>query len=71
MQMLIVTLIVIASAAYAAWALSPKAWRRALSRRLLRREPATGGGCGGCGGCDAPAPPRVQTVTVHRRPPAG
>jgi hypothetical protein len=71
MQALMVVLIVIASAAYAAWVLMPKAWQRALSRKLLRREPASGGGCGGCGGCDAAAPPRVQTITVHRRPPAG
>jgi hypothetical protein len=71
MQVLIVTLIVIASAGYAAWVLMPRAWQRALSRRVLRREPPAGGGCGGCGGCDAAAPPRVQGITVHRRPPGG
>ncbi len=71
MQALIVTLIVIASAVYTAWALMPRTWQRTLSRRVLRREPAAGGGCGGCGGCDASAPPRVQRITVHRRPPGG
>lgn len=56
LQALAVALIVGASLAYAAWALMPAAWRRALLHRATGRVPAAaGGGCGGCaGGCAAP-----------------
>ena len=72
-QTLIADLIVAGAAAYAAWALMPAAWQRALSRRLLGREPAAAGGCGSCGGGCAPTPAQAaapQVIRIHRHPPA-
>ncbi len=63
-QQVAVFLVVAACSGYAAWALMPAAWRRALAQHLLRLpQPAafkqflqnatrSSAGCGGCGGCD-------------------
>ena len=83
MQVLIVALLVIGCATYAAWTLMPAAARRAIASMLLklplpepfaakmRRAATASSGCG-CEGCDhAPAktaPPAPQVVTFHPRP---
>ena len=84
MQTLIVALLVIGCASYAAWTLMPTAARRAIASALLklplpesfaatmRRAATTSSGCG-CDGCDhAPAktgaPKAPQVVTFHPRP---
>ena len=71
LQNLIVVLIVLASFAYAAWALMPAAWRRRLAVRLLAvpglrqstvllRAARPANACG-CDGCDSPP---VQTTAA-------
>lgn len=73
LQQGLVLLIVAAAAAYAAWALMPVAWRRALARRLGWKAPPAAG-CGGCDGCAAPPPgasPAERTIQVVRRPAVG
>ena len=59
-QVAIAGLIVLLSALYAAWALMPVAWRRALAGRLLALAPGWAwlqraarapGACGGCDNC--------------------
>ena len=80
-QSLVVAVIVVVCAAYAAWTLMPAAARRALAAlllklalpervaRQLRKALAPAAGCGGCDCCgDAPATAlKVKTVTFHRR----
>ena len=82
MQTLIVALLVIGSATYAAWTLMPAAARRAIASSLLklplpgafaakmRRAATVNSGCG-CDGCDhAPAKSAAkaqQVVTFHPR----
>lgn len=69
LQTLAVALIVGASLAYAAWALMPSAWRRALLRRATGRLPAeAGGGCGGCSGGCAPPPQRSASAAADTAP---
>jgi hypothetical protein len=74
LQNLIVAGVVLASFAYATWALMPNAWRLALRRRLGAPLPVDAGGCGSCGGC-AGAPRSTgkgstAVITLHRRPAA-
>jgi hypothetical protein len=54
-QTLLVTLIVVAAAAYALWYGLPQRWRGWLARihPALRRRPGCGA-CDGCSGCDKP-----------------
>ncbi|WP_372528445.1 DUF6587 family protein [Piscinibacter sp.] len=82
-QNLIVALIVMACAAYAAWTLMPSAARRALAASMLKltlpravarhvqRVTQTPSGCGACDGCTEAAPkpaPGLPTPLVfHRR----
>ncbi len=82
MQVLIVTLLVVGCAGYAAWTLMPAALRRPLAGALLslplparlrrRCEAAarTAGGCG-CDGCDHAAKPAAaaaaKPITFHAR----
>ena len=77
MQTLITALIVLAASTYAAWALMPASWQRAIARRLGRPLPDVGG-CGGCSdGCAAPkaqserpSPPvGHRVITIHRAKP--
>ncbi|HJV63197.1 MAG TPA: DUF6587 family protein [Albitalea sp.] len=81
-QELIVALIVLACASYAAWTLMPSAARRGLALRALklplpaalarpfRKAAQPAGACGGCGGCgdgaDKPVAKAIHTVTLHR-----
>jgi hypothetical protein len=84
MQILIVALLVVGSALFAAWTLMPAAARRALAIALLklplpafatarlRRAATLSSGCG-CDGCDhAPAKAAAhdapQVVRFHPRP---
>lgn len=74
-QALIVTLLVLACTAYAAWSLMPALLRRKLATQLMRlplpapltrrmsRGLANSGGCA-CNGCDAARPP-VAAAPVH------
>jgi hypothetical protein len=80
-QSLVVAVIVVVCATYAAWTLMPAAARRSLATLLLklalpermarplRKALAPAGGCGGCDSCgDQAAPPaKVKTITFHRR----
>ena len=77
-QSLVVALIVLACAVYAAWTLMPAATRRTMAAAMLklplpevlarpfRRAMRSGSGCGGCDSCGDTAIP-VKNVTVHRR----
>ncbi|MDO9354420.1 MAG: hypothetical protein Q7T55_12035 [Solirubrobacteraceae bacterium] len=84
MQTLIVALLVLGCAIYAAWKLMPSVARRALASALLKlplpaffaakmqKAATVASGCG-CDGCDsAPvksaAPQAPQVVTFHPRP---
>lgn len=79
LQNLVVLLVVLGSSMYAAWALMPSVWRRAVATHLLRlltfRSPAwlrttlqqtaaAGSGCGGCGGCDKTVGPTPTARTA-------
>lgn len=82
MQVLVVALIVLAAAAYAAWQLMPRRMRRWLVGRLRTVAPSRGGwlarlvaeaengACGSCKGCatkaEALAPPGHAKVDVRR-----
>jgi hypothetical protein len=83
MQALVVALLVTGCFVYAAWALMPRAARKALAVRLLarplpasmaaflRRHAADATGCA-CDGCDAGAPAAKATtvekpITFHPR----
>ena len=82
-QDLIVALIVMACAAYAAWTLMPSTARRALAASLLKlplpravarhvqRATRATSGCSACDGCAAaapkPAPGSATPLVFHRR----
>ncbi len=82
MQELIVALIVVGCAGYAAWALMPSALRRAVAARLqhgpwpapiargLQKAALAPTGCGCDAGCPAKAakPMAAQPIHIHRRP---
>jgi len=72
MQIVVVAVAVVASAAYAAYVLMPSAWRQRidafldsmLPASLRRRRASQLSGCAGCG--NNPAAPRPETrVHVH------
>ncbi len=78
LQNLIVSLVVVCSAGYAAWVLMPASWRRGLSA-IMMKHPALAGstriaqhmevkaGCGnGCNRCGAPA--RLQADASTDKP---
>lgn len=77
-QALIVALVVLACAAYAAWSLMPASLRRMLATQLVRlplpapiarrlaRVLAGTGGCA-CDGCDAARPPGAAAPVHIRR----
>jgi hypothetical protein len=80
-QSLVVAVVVVLCATYAAWTLMPAAARRAVAALVLRLalperfarpfrkalQPAGAcGGCDSCGDAAGKAPARVQTVTFHR-----
>jgi len=80
MQSVVVGLIVVVCATYAAWTLMPSAARRGVATLVLklalpdrlarpfRKTLSTAGGCGGCDSCgDAAAAAKIKPVTFHRR----
>ncbi len=77
-QELLIGLIVVAAAAYTAWAWMPTAWRKRLGsvHPSLARAPVCGAcdsGCGTCAKTAAPEPSpqptrRVIPIAVDRRP---
>jgi len=84
LQMLVVTLIVVLSFAYASWALMPAAWRRRLAvralglpglrRNMTLQRAARGANSCGCDGCDgvpaaASGSGQAQTIKIVRRAP--
>jgi hypothetical protein len=79
-QSLVVAVVVLACATYAAWTLMPAAARRAVAGLVLRlalpervarpfrKALAPAGACGGCDSCgDAGAAAKVKTIAIHRR----
>jgi hypothetical protein len=82
LQSLVVAMIVIGCAIYAAWTLMPAASRRGIAVALLklplpggmaafmRRHSVAASGCA-CDGCDKSvtktAAPKVHTITLHPR----
>lgn len=81
-QTSLVVLIVLASAAYAAWTLMPAVWRRALAQVLSRwpvmarqawvqKALRPAGACGGCDSCDSgstpPAPGQSKPIHIVRK----
>ncbi|MBN9408524.1 MAG: hypothetical protein J0H69_05160 [Burkholderiales bacterium] len=71
MQAVIVTLIVLVAAGYAAWYAMPRRWRAALARRVGSRRPqlaaviARDPGCGACESCGpCSTPPKETTVAA-------
>lgn len=83
LQMILVSLIVLACALQAAWTLMPARARAATATALLRLHwpagiaarlrKAAGGASGGCGGCDSCGPVKpdlpgaAKPITLHRR----
>ncbi|MBP7564604.1 MAG: hypothetical protein KA795_01225 [Burkholderiaceae bacterium] len=75
MQVLIVTVIVLVAAVYAAWYAMPRRWRAALAGRMGGRQPQLAaviardpgcGACESCGPCSAPVKETTVAAPVSR-----
>ncbi len=72
-DLMLVGVVIVASAIYAGLALGPRSWRRRLDR--WRGRATAGAACGGCDSCDStggptaagPSEARIPLAAIRRR----